>query len=186
MTEAIKKLDNNNLSLKEEIFDCLNTSVKTIVVALLIFTFIFSLSTIKQESMLPTLKDNDKVIIYSFMYQPKYKDVIVVTQPNYMDHNLVKRVIATEGQTINIDPIAKKVFVDGQELNEAYIYEPTARIFDISYPITVPKGFVFVMGDNRNNSLDSRDSRIGMIDKRYIKGKVVFRIKPLANFGVIK
>lgn len=189
--ESKNKKNNNNpsqdkLSLKEEVFDWLDTSVKTMAVALFLFTFILSFSTVHQESMLPTLQDSDKVIIYQFMYKPKYKDVVVVTQPNYMGHNLVKRVIATEGQTVDIDTVEKKVYIDGVELDEPYIYEPTAVISDVKYPITVPEGNVFVMGDNRNNSLDSRDSSIGMIDNRYVRGRVIWRITPFSRFGVIK
>lgn len=188
MSEDIKQMNNSQIkmSFKEEIFDLLDTSVTTIVIALLCFTFVFSLSTIKQSSMFPTLRDNDKVIVYGFMYKPKYGDVIVITQPNYLNHNLVKRVIALEGQTVYIDPIEKKVFVDGKELNEPYIYEPTAVVNDIKYPVTVPKNCMFCMGDNRNGSLDSRSSSIGMIDRRYVRGKVIFRIWPFNRFGVIK
>ncbi|MBP0979167.1 MAG: signal peptidase I [Oscillospiraceae bacterium] len=181
--------NNNNqesLSLKEEIFEWLDTCVKTVVVTLGLFTFVFALSTVKQCSMFPTLDDNDKVIMYSFMYKPKYKDIIVITQPNARNHNLVKRVIATGGQTIDIDPKAGKVFIDGEELEEDYIYEPTFRVADVKFPVTVPKGYIFAMGDNRNNSADSRDAWVGMIDERYVRGKVVFRVWPIKKFGVVR
>ena len=120
------------------------------------------------------------------MYKPKFKDIIIITQPNYLDHILVKRVIATEGQTVNIDPIKHKVFIDGKELDEPYIYEPIKMAGNIEYPVTVPKNKVFAMGDNRNNSLDSRNIEIGMIDTKYIKGNVIFRVFPFNRFGIVK
>lgn len=171
---------------KADFFSELETFVTTFVVVILIFVFIISTSGVKQFSMFPTLREGEGVLIYQFMYKPKFKDIIISTQPNFVDHILVKRVIATEGQTVNIDPVAHKVFVDGKELNEQYILEPIADAGDIKYPITIPKNKVFAMGDNRNGSMDSRDSRIGLIDKRYIKGKVIFRFWPFNKFGVVK
>lgn len=175
-----------SLSLKEEIFEQLDACVKTVVVALLLYTFVFALSTVKEFSMFPTVNDNDKVFIYSFMYKPKYKDIVVITKPNVRNHNLIKRVIATGGQTVDIDPVEGKVFVDGKELKEEYIKEPTFRVADVEFPVTVPEGCIFAMGDNRNYSADSRDAWIGMIDERYVRGKVVFRVWPLKRFGVIR
>lgn len=176
----------NELSFKEEVFELLDTAVKTVVVALLVFTFVFSLSTVKGSSMLPTLQNNNRVLVYSMFYKPKSKDVVVITQPNYLDHILVKRVIATEGQTVFVDAEAGKVFVDGEELNEPYINEITKTAGDIKYPVTVPKDYIFAMGDNRNASLDSRYDSIGMINKNYVKGKVLFRFFPINKIGVIK
>ena len=120
------------------------------------------------------------------MYKPKRGDIVIVTQPNDMNHSLVKRVIATGGQTINIDAVAGKVYVDDKELDEPYILEPTYVAGNIKYPFVVPEGTLFVMGDNRNVSLDSRSDRIGTIDERYIKGKVWFRIYPFNRIGVVK
>lgn len=171
---------------KEDFFDGLDSAVKTLVVFFILFTFVFSFSTVKETSMLPTLFDNDKVIIWELMYNPKFQDVVVVTQPNHRNHMLVKRVIATEGQTLDIDPISHKVLIDGKEISEPYIYEPTIMRGNMEYPLTVPKGKVFVMGDNRNDSLDSRSKDIGFVDEQYIRGRVVFRLFPFKRFGVIK
>ena len=170
---------------KKEIFDSIGFSIKCIMIMWIIILFFFSPSGICQTSMLPTLEDGDSIIM-SLMYKPKAGDVVVTTQPNYLNHNLVKRVIAVGGQTVDIDPIEGKVFVDGKELDEPYIKEPTRVVGDFEYPITVPEGKVFAMGDNRNGSLDSRHASIGFIDERYVKGKVFFRIRPLKRFGWVK
>ncbi len=173
-----------SFDFKVEFFDMLDAAVKTLIVALFIFTFVFSFSTVKETSMLPTLFDGDKVVVRQFMYKPKFQDVVVVTQPNFMNHRLVKRVIATGGQTIDIDPVSHKVLIDGKEIDEPYIYEPTIVRGDIEYPVTVPEGKLFVMGDNRNGSYDSR--RMGFVDERYISGKVCFRLWPKNRIGAIK
>lgn len=177
---------NQTSTKKEDFFYFLDTSVKTLVIMLLIFAFVLSPNTIMQTSMLPTLQEGDKVIVYQFMYKPKRGDIVIVTQPNDMNHNLVKRVIATGGQTVNIDAVAGKVYVDNEELDEPYILEPTYVAGNIKYPFVVPEGTIFVMGDNRNVSLDSRSDRIGVIDERYIRGKVWFRIYPFNRIGVVK
>ncbi len=177
---------NQTSTKKEDFFYFLDTSVKTLVIMLLIFAFVLSPNTIFQTSMLPTLQEGDNVFVYQFMYKPKRGDIVIITQPNDMNHNLVKRVIATGGQTINIDAVAGKVYVDNEELDEPYILEPTYVAGNIKYPFVVPEGTLFVMGDNRNVSLDSRSNRIGVIDERYIRGKVLFRIKPFNRIGVVK
>lgn len=182
MEENLKNIN----SKKADFFSELETSMITFVAVILIFVFIIAPSGVKQSSMFPTLHDGDGVLIYQFMYKPKCGDIIVSTQPNFINHILVKRVIATEGQTVDIDPVAHKVFVDGKELDESYILEPIRTAGDIEYPITIPKNKIFAMGDNRNGSMDSRDLRIGLIDERYIKGKVFFRFWPFKRFGVVK
>ena len=103
-----------------------------------------------------------------------------------MDKPIVKRVIATEGQTIDIDFASGRVSVDGRVLDEPYINDLTTRQFDMQFPQTVPKGCVFVMGDNRNHSSDSRVGSLGMVDKRYIIGRLVFRILPINQFGTVQ
>ena len=112
--------------------------------------------------------------------------IVVITQPNSHDNEpLIKRVIAVEGQTITIDAENDTVTVDGVVLNENYILEEDLeRAGDAyEYPLTVPKGKVFVMGDNRNDSFDSRSSGLGMVDEDYIMGKAIFRIYPFERVG---
>ena len=115
---------------------------------------------------------------------PQYKDIVIVTQPNYFHEPIVKRVIATGGQTVDIDPLAGVVYVDGEALDEPYTLEPTYTLDDIQFPLTVPEGMLFVMGDNRNISLDSRYTEVGLIDVREIQGRAAGRVFPLGEWSI--
>ena len=111
---------------------------------------------------------------------------MVITQPNSHDNEpLIKRVIAVEGQTISIDADTDAVTVDGVKLTETYILDPDIQRAGESYeyPLTIPKGKVFVMGDNRNDSFDSRDPGLGLVEEKYIMGKAIFRIYPFERVG---
>lgn len=172
--------------LKTETYDWVEAIVFSVAVVVLIFTFFFRIVGVEGSSMTNTLQDGNRVIISDVNYTPKQFDIIVlstkaVTKP------IIKRVIAVGGQSVNIDYTANKVYVDGKAINESFIREPMRSISGsiVSLPVTVPKGCVFVMGDNRNDSLDSRFSVIGMIDTRNILGKAVFRIFPLNKFGTL-
>ena len=96
---------------------------------------------------------------------------------------IIKRVIATGGQTVDINFDRGVVFVDGEQLDESYVNTPTNVSYDVQFPVTVPEGSVFCLGDNRNHSYDSRASEIGMIDERYVLGKVLWRIFPFHSIG---
>ena len=107
-----------------------------------------------------------------------------ISQPNALNEPLIKRIIAVAGDTVEIDPQAHTVAVNGENLDEPYISEPVEKAGDLTYPVQVPEGYVFVMGDNRNNSLDSRSSTIGFIDTRYLSGKAVFRLLPAGQWQI--
>lgn len=161
------------------LYDLLSIIVSAIVIIFAVFTFGIRTSTVYGSSMIPTLVEGNKVVIQSFAYTPKQGDIVIISQPNIYDVNLVKRVIATEGQTVYIDTDTGVVVVDGKVLSEPYLTVKTKEKGDITYPVTVPKGCVFVMGDNRNYSTDSRFKAIGFINENYIAGKAMVKMDGL-------
>lgn len=184
-------------TVANEIFDWADAIVVSVVTIILLFTFVFRIVGIKGESMQDTLYENDRVIITDFLYTPKQGDIVVISR-NYLnktddndqdDSPIIKRVIATEGQKVTIDPITGTVTVDGKVLSEEYVKKGEITTWmDGSVEtksVTVEKGKVFVMGDNRGNSLDSRSSRIGQVDTRYILGHAVMRILPVSDITIL-
>lgn len=171
-------------SAMEEVYDWVEAAMMAVVCVVLIFTLVVRLTGVDGDSMLPTLENKDRLLITRLGHSPQQGDMVVVTKPNRRGEPLVKRVIATGGQTVEIDFKAHTVSVDGVELEEPYIAEPTALYYDMTFPQTVPEGSLFLMGDNRNNSWDSRDSEVGMVDERYVMGKVIYRLLPYNRMGV--
>ena len=181
-------------SLAEEIFEWLDVLATAIIAVVIIFSLIFRIATISGPSMQNTLFTGDKVIISNLGYTPKQGDIVVVSRNvnNSVEDTaesqepIIKRVIAVSGQTVEIDFERGVVSVDGVELDEPYTKTPTNRKYDVQFPLYVPEGYIFVLGDNRNNSMDSRDGRIGeggLIDTRYVLGHAVFRIFPFNSIG---
>lgn len=168
-----------------ELYEWASSLVTAVVVMITIFAFGARTTQVSGISMLPTLSHGDMLVISRVGMAPAYGDVVVITKPTSAEETLIKRVIATEGQTVDIDFDAGIVYVDGLALDEPYINMPTTRQLDLDFPQTVPKGSVFVMGDNRSYSLDSRSSGVGMIDTRYILGRVLFRFLPTDRFGSV-
>lgn len=176
-------------------FDWLDSIVVSVIAVVLVFTFIFRVVGIVGDSMNNTLQENDRVIICNLFYTPKVGDIVVISRnasnnrENMHAGNepIIKRVIAVEGDTVDIrfeDGIGY-VYVNGVLKNETYIKEYISEdnmiINPISFPAFVPDGCIFVLGDNRNESLDSRSADIGeygMVDTRYVLGKAVLRIFP--------
>lgn len=185
----------NGKNIKHEIFDWLDVLVVSVIAVVLIFTFFFRVVTIDGDSMENTLIDGEKVIISDLMYVPQQGDIVVVSRntdnslnPNEYAEPIIKRVIAVAGQTVDIDYEQGIVYVDGVALKESYTKTLTTLKHDmeIDFPAYVPENCIFVMGDNRNESLDSRSKLIGengMIDTRYVLGKAVYRIYPFLKFG---
>ena len=148
---------------------------------LLIFSFLFRVVVVSGPSMNATLVDGDwLILIGNVLYtEPKQGDIIVASKDSFDDGApIIKRVIATEGQTVDIDFVSGIVYVDEKPLDEAYILTPTFLDEGVSFPLTVKKGCVFVMGDNRGNSKDSRSPEIGQIDQREILGRAIFLMLP--------
>jgi len=158
-----------------ELYDWLQCIVSAIICGIFIFVFIGRTIGVDGRSMMSTLHDNDRVIMSNLLYTPNNGDIVVFHSPSdtFGGTPLVKRVIAIGGQTVDINFDTGEVFVDGVVLYEPYINEPTRNRGSFQGPVTVPEGYVFVLGDNRNSSTDSRATEVGMVDVRYILGKVL-------------
>ena len=172
----------NNKSTYEWI-QCL---IVALAICVVLFLFFVRVIDVKGTSMVPTLQNADKMLVSGLFYKPKAGDIVVFKKDQYNPNKaLVKRVIATEGQTINMDFENGVVYVDGEPIEEDYINDLTKTKLDFIGPQTVPEGCVFCMGDNRNMSTDSRKREIGMIDSRLILGKVYMVIFPIDSFGSV-
>ena len=158
------KKEENEFTLSQLLFDWLGTLLMAIVVILLVMTFFLRQITVKGHSMDDTLQTQDRLVVASFMYEPKNGDIVVVSHGESYNEPIIKRVIATEGQRLQINYENDEVIVDGVVLKEDYIKGRTIKLQNpTAIPDVIPKGYVFVMGDNREDSLDSRSTRIGLI-----------------------
>ncbi|MDR0812944.1 MAG: signal peptidase I [Oscillospiraceae bacterium] len=160
------------------LYDWLHSIISSVVIVILLFVLCLRQISVDGTSMVPTLHHTDRVLVSNVLYTPKNGDVVIIKTNFWGDIPIVKRVIAVGGQTIDINFDTHEVFVDGVLLDEPYINEPTAVQESFTGPVTVPEGCVFVMGDNRNHSSDSRDNRLGVVDVRNILGKVLLIIVP--------
>ncbi|WP_298035135.1 signal peptidase I [uncultured Dysosmobacter sp.] len=163
-----------------DLYEWVQALVCSVLTVVVIFTFVIRLIGVEGHSMVPTLQDGDRLLVMtSLLYDDyQYGDIVALRKAAFLDEPIVKRVIATEGQTVDIDFTTGSVWVDGKLLKEDYINELTLLSEGTDFPLTVPEGCVFVMGDNRNHSSDSRDVRLGTVDIRYIIGKAVFLAFP--------
>lgn len=175
----------DRLRKENKIFEWYDSLVFALVVIVLVFVFVCRIIVVSGSSMVPTLQGGDRVVVQSLLYQPERGDVVVVD--SYIEYGdpLVKRIIAMGGDTVDIDFDTGQVTVNGEVLDEPYISAPTQQSFDVEFPLTVPEGQVFLMGDNRPHSTDSRSSQVGFVDERSILGKVLFRIAPFNRLGKI-
>ena len=195
--EALDEVKKKEVSASEEYLDWVETIIFAFFAVILIFTFILRVANVDGESMLPTLVDGDRLIVSHLFYKPAAGDIVIVNSENGHVYNgndletvpglnkaIVKRVIAVGGQKVNINFNTGEVSVDGVILDEPYINDLT-KIDEggHQYPVVVPDGYVFVMGDNRMNSTDSRDARVGFVEEDDILGKVVVRIFPFNSIG---
>jgi len=184
------------LYLKETIlrglYDLASVAVSAVVVVLCVFVFGFRMVGVLQSSMLPTLEEGHSLIVTAFVPRVKQHDIVIITKPGEREP-LVKRVIAVGGQKIFIDFQEGIVKVDCIVQEEPFIYEKIntknignfpLNISEYAGEMQVPEGEVFVMGDNRNDSLDSRS--LNCINEEYLLGKVLFRIKPFSDWNVYK
>ena len=177
--ENESKLDS---AVKNHVLPYLKDIATVLCIILVVFLFCFRIAVVNGESMMDTLHHGDYLLLLNRMVasDPKQGDIVVISKSSFKNGEpIIKRVIATEGQTVDIDFENGIVKVDGVILNEPYIKELTHNHFQgVDFPLTVEEGCVFVMGDNRNNSRDSRYPTIGQIDCREIIGKAIFLLWP--------
>ncbi|MBE6935195.1 MAG: signal peptidase I [Ruminococcaceae bacterium] len=171
------------LDLRRELFDWSEALVTALILIVVLFAFFVRSIGVSGDSMIHTLHNGDGLIVSNLFYEPKAGDIVVMTKKTFMKDSFVKRIIATEGQTVDMDFEKGIVYIDGEPQYEPYLREQMWKSDDFEGPITVPDGHIFVMGDNRNGSTDSRSDLCGTVDERYIVGRVLLRIWPLADFG---
>lgn len=181
--QSLKGMD----AVKGDLYIWLQAFVLISVAVVLCFAYLGRVVTVSGSSMEPTLRNGDMLLLRSGAGGVEQGDVVVLTREDFLDEPIVKRVIATEGQTVVIDYTQNSVTVDGERLKESYVVEVMAQP-DFSNPVetvTVPEGEIFVMGDNRNHSADSRHPRLGTVDLRCVLGEAKAVLFPLGHLKTI-
>ena len=182
------------------LLDVLDYALITLFVIVLLCIFVFHFAAVQGDSMLPTLQDGNQLLVNALDRQPEQGEIIIINASTVgllhangtpyevegLHKVIVKRVIAVAGDTVNIDFDNGIVYVNGEAIEEAYLDGSTNNKLDFIGPQTVPENCLFVMGDNRNASTDSRDKRIGMVDKRLVIGKVLLVVYPFSDFGGVE
>ena len=172
-----------------DLFAWLQALTFALLILMVIFTFFGRIIGVDGSSMLPTLTNGDLLFLQCAGYEPEQGDVVVLHKAfSATGEPIVKRVIATGGQSVHIDYGTSTVYVDGEALDEPYLGEPMLQPGSASMQETdwdIPEGSVFVMGDNRNNSADSRESSLGPVDNDYVLGKALVVLFPFSHFGSI-
>lgn len=193
VSETEVRTEKGKLNWKKEAMDWLQAIVIAVVVSFLLKNFVLTLAKVQGESMEPTLQNEDRLYVNRLMYTPEKGDIIIFRPASDPKRPYIKRVIATEGDTVYIDFVTGDVYVNDELLDEPYINEPTHLTgsyieklmlhgeYSRENPIVVGKDKLFVMGDNRNHSADSRE--IGQVPEKEVIGHAVFRFWPLNNIG---
>lgn len=166
------------------VFDWTKSIVAIMFIMLFILTYFFRIVNVDGDSMKNTLINDEKLIVTSFMYTPTDGDIVVISHGQHLDEPIIKRVIATEGETLKIDFDKQKVYVNDKLIDEPYISSEIVR-GDSVIPEIIPEGKIFVMGDNRAISNDSRYNQVGLIDVKDVIGKAQFRILPVDKIGYL-
>ena len=177
----MRKQKREEESLTSSVLQYLHDMIYMLAIIMVVFLLFFRMVVVSGPSMFSTLWDGDWLLVLSntFYQEPQKGDIIIASKQSYnAGEPIVKRVIATEGQKVDIDFEAGIVYVNDVALEEDYTYTMTNVDEGMAFPLIVSEGCVFAMGDNRNRSRDSRYPDIGLIDKREILGKAVFLIYP--------
>lgn len=185
-----KKIDNEteeeSIKLSQIIYDIAGTIFLAIILLFITMTFFARQVTVDGPSMKETLHDKDRLLVSCFDYVPKNGDIVIVTHGENLNESIVKRVIATQGQKLDINYATGDVSVDGKVIDEKYIVGTTIPVPNATViPEVIPDGYVFVMGDNREHSLDSRSATVGLVPVENIIGKAFVRIYPFDSFGLL-
>ena len=178
----ISKAKPNTRVYVSALYDWVEAAVFSLICVVVVFTFFFRIVGVDGKSMMDTLMHKDRLILASAFYTPKHGDIVVINR--YAEEPLIKRVIAMGGDELQIDPDTHIVLLNGEELDEPYVHYDTV-LEDFRGPITIPEGYVFVMGDNRWHSSDSRSSIIGLVDTRRILGHALMRLTPFDKMGAV-
>lgn len=186
--------------VKADIYDWIEVFVSALAIVVIMLSFVLRIATVKGHSMERTLSDSQVVVMSNMFYTPSQGDIVVIQQNGgYFETPIVKRVIATGGQTLSIDFEKWEVKVDGNVIDESsYVYFRNTSMdveeyysvydayLDTNGVMTVPEGYLFVMGDNRNESSDSRSIYVGFVRESEVLGKVIFRMFPINKIGAVK
>lgn len=167
------------------IYDAVASLATAVILLVLVFSLVFRPAAVVGNSMLNTFANGDKVACVHSFSGYEYGDVVIISHATKFGEPVIKRVIAVGGDRVDIDFYSGTVSVNGEELNEPYVASPTYISYDVAFPLVVPEGRIFVLGDNRNDSIDSRSTEIGLVDENDVLGKVVFRFYPLNKIGII-
>lgn len=203
METTNQEMKKANKSLKNDILEIAESTLITIFTVVMIFTYLLHPVNVVGTSMVPTLNNDDKIFMSTVVTNVSCGDIIVINNDSSylideatgevysrpsapLDECIIKRVIACGGQTVDIDFTTGTVTVDGEVLDEPYINEITSKNDGaINFPVTIPEGYYFVMGDNRNHSSDSRNAFVGLIKQDQIYGKAVMRYAPFSQFKIL-
>ena len=182
------KQKEQELNWKQSLIVYLHDWICLLMAIFLVFLFLFRVIVVSGDSMYPTFWDGDYLLLLSntFYQEPEAGDIVVISKDSFDNGKaFIKRVIATEGQTVDIDFVTGTVYVDGIALTEPYINNLTTNAEGMVFPLQVEKGHIFVLGDNRQVSKDSRNPQIGQIDEREIMGKAIYLYLSGTHHGMV-
>ena len=171
--DEMKENKKNNAAT---VYDWIDSFVFALVVVMILFSFVVKSYIVDGSSMYPTLLDGSRIFAYSFLYKPKSGDIVIIDENNGYGAPLVKRVVATGGQTIELNYDTFEYTIDGKPFLSPVENSEQNLCGETSFPLSVPEGYIFVMGDNRDESFDSRYKQIGFIDERSVLGKEIIEL----------